>query len=270
MLELFILLQVLAHEINTLIVCVTLVFLLAPITLLIYVSHFNRRKKYHREEKEMMQLTFESELSKTQMEVQEQTMQTIGADLHDNIGQLLSLTSLTLRSVDLAEPDKAEQKIADAIIITSRSIQEMRLLGKLLQGEQLIAMGLEKAIQQEVTWIAKAGQLKAEFRCEGQRPETKNGDKELILFRILQEILSNCIKHANAQNVVIMLSYKADFWQLEVADDGIGFNDLSFTGDRNGQGLYNIRKRARIIGADITIHTAPGEGTQFLLHIPYP
>lgn len=270
MLELFILLQVLATEINTLIICVTIVFLLAPITLLIYVSNYNRRKKYHREEKELMQLTFESELSKTQLEVQERTMQTIGADLHDNIGQLLSLTSLTLRSVDLTDITKAEQKIADAITITSRSIQEMRLLGKLLQGEQLIAIGLEKAIQQEVTWISKAGQMNAEFRCEGQRPEIKNGDKELILFRILQEILSNCIRHAQAHNVVISLIYNSNHWLLEVSDDGIGFNDLSSGQEVAGQGLYNIRKRAAIIDAEININTAPNKGTQFLLQIAYP
>ncbi len=270
MLELFILLQIPAKEVNTLIICVTLVFLLAPITLLTYVRHYNRRKKYHREEKELMQLTFESELSKTQMEVREQTMQTIGADLHDNIGQLLSLTSLTLKSVDLTDQVKAGQKITDAITITSRSIQEMRLLGKLLQGEQLIAMGLEKAIQQEVAWIAKAGQLKAEFRCEGKPPQTKNCDKELILFRILQEILSNCIKHANAKNVVIVLIYSADSWLLEINDDGIGFNDRPDTAELHGQGLYNIRKRAGIIGAKISINTAPGKGTQFSLYISYP
>lgn len=68
-----------------------------------------------------MQQTFAAEILKTQLEVQEQTMQTIGADLHDNIGQLLSLTSLTLNSIEIKDVNKAQQKIDAALDLTSRS-----------------------------------------------------------------------------------------------------------------------------------------------------
>ena len=104
-----------------------------------------------------MKLTFDTELIKTQMEIREQTMQTIGADLHDNIGQLLSLTSLTLSSVGLDDKDKAREKIDAALDLTLKSIKEMRLLGKLRHGEQLIGLGLAEAIRQEINWIEKSG-----------------------------------------------------------------------------------------------------------------
>ena len=122
-----------ADDIKGLILTITLIFLIAPAFILLYIVVYNRRKKKHMEEKEMMKLTFETELVKTQYEVQEQTMQTIGAELHDNIGQLLSLTSLTLNSIELDNQTKAKQKIETAIDLTIRSIKELRLLGKLLQ-----------------------------------------------------------------------------------------------------------------------------------------
>src|ERR1700748_2188253 len=140
-------------DISGLIIIATAIFLIAPASILAYISIYNRRKKRHIEEKAQMQLTFEAEIAKTQLEVQEQTMQTIGADLHDNIGQLLSLTSLTLNSIELDNPDKSKQKIDAAIDLTLRSIKEMRLLGKLLQGDQLIVLGLPEAIRHEINWL---------------------------------------------------------------------------------------------------------------------
>ena len=121
MLELFLYLQKMANEeIRNIVIETTTIFLIAPAFLVAYIFIYNRRKKRHIEEKEMMKLTFETELFKTQYEVQEQTMQTIGADLHDNIGQLLSLTSLTLNSIELNNKTKAQQKIDAAIDLTVR------------------------------------------------------------------------------------------------------------------------------------------------------
>src|ERR1700712_2438107 len=102
-------------DIKKIILILTLIFLIAPTFIVMFVIIYNQRKKRHIEEKELMKFTFEAELVKTQLEVQEQTMQTIGADLHDNIGQLLSLTSLTLNSIEVENQDKARQKI-DAVI----------------------------------------------------------------------------------------------------------------------------------------------------------
>src|ERR1700744_3598266 len=134
----------------------SLIFILAPVSIVVYIFIYNQRKKNHILEKQQMQLTFESEITKTQLEVQEQTMQTIGAELHDNIGQLLSLTSLTLSSVEMDNVSKAQEKIDAARDLTLQSIKEMRLLGKLLQGEQLICLGLVEAIRHEINWVEKS------------------------------------------------------------------------------------------------------------------
>lgn len=249
---------------------ITLIFLIAPAFVLLYVFVQNRRKKRHIEEKDQMKMLFDSELVKAQLEVQEQTMQTIGADLHDNIGQLLSLTSLTLNSVELSDAAKARLKIDAAIDLTGRSIKEMRLLGKLLQGEQLIGMGLDEAISYEINWIEKAGQFGIKYIVNGEPPAYNNTDKDLIIFRILQEVLNNVIKHASATLIDINLEYHADTIQLKIVDNGIGFDIDDLPERQRGMGLKNIQKRAGIIGGEVLIRSKPREGTCIDIFIPYP
>ena len=259
-----------SQEIKTLILVVTAIFLIAPISIVVYIFIYNKRKKWHIEEKELMKLTFESELIKTQMEIREQTMQTIGADLHDNIGQLLSLTSLTLNSVKLEDAEKAQQKIDAALDLTMRSIKEMRLLGKLLQGEQLIGLGLCEAIRHEINWMEKSGQYMVNYDIEGEQPAQNSPDKDLILFRILQEVFNNIIKHSKAKEISIKLAYDEQGVRLQVIDNGTGFEVNNLPDDQKGMGLLNIQKRAEIVGGEIFIQSQPGEGTCIDIFIPYP
>jgi two-component system NarL family sensor kinase len=258
------------EKIYTAIITTSIIFLMVALGLIMLVVIYNRRKKRHIEEKEMMKLTFETELAKSQYEVQEQTMQTIGADLHDNIGQLLSLTSLTLNSIELDNQTKAQQKIDAAIDLTVRSIKEMRLLGKLLQGDQLVVSGLSEAIRHEISWLERSGKYHIIYAQAEEIPAANNPDKDLILFRILQEILNNIIKHASASEITIKLEYQDSTLQLQIADNGVGFNEDDLTIERRGMGLQNIRKRAGIIGGEVAIKSNPGEGTQITIFTPYP
>jgi len=271
MLELFIFMQeTVKSDIKNLILITTLIFLIAPVSILLYISVYNRRKKRHIEEKALMQLTFDAEITKTQLEVREQTMQTIGADLHDNIGQLLSLTSLTLNSIELDNAPKARQKIDTAIDLTVRSIKEMRLLGKLLQGDQLVVLGLSEAIRHEINWVEKSGSFRVVYENDNDLPAVNSPEKDLILFRILQEILNNIIKHAKATQISIALSHSDEQLCLKVADNGIGFNTEDLLKREAGMGLQNIQKRATIIGGEASITSSPGEGTAVTICTLYP
>ncbi len=259
-----------ANHIQELILIATLIFLLAPVFVILYILVYNRRKIKHIEEKEQMKLAFDAEIVKTQLEVQEQTMQNIGADLHDNIGQLLSLSSLTLSSIQLDDLTKAREKIDAAIDLTGRSIKEMRLLGKLLQGDQLLGVGLSEAICHEINWIEKSGKYQVDYLHEGEMPATSNLDKDLILFRILQEVMNNIIKHSFATKINIKLAYIAQNMELHIDDNGVGFDALSLHAAHNGMGLQNMQKRARIVGGEVTIWSLQNEGTRISVIIPYP
>lgn len=258
------------NDIKGLIIITTLIFLLAPAFLLLYILIYNRRKKRHIEEKAQLKMIFDAELIKTQMEIQEQTMQTIGVELHDNIGQLLSLTSLTLNSIELDNPDKTKQKIEAAIELNLKSIKEMRQLGKLLHGEQLVKLGLDEAIRSEVNWIEKSGRFAVAYVIDGERPLATNPDKDLILFRITQEILNNIIKHSQAKEISVKLAYAEAGIRLQIIDNGAGFNIGELPEEQKGMGLKNIQKRAEIVGGEVFIQSQPGEGTCIDIFIPYP
>lgn len=257
------------EDIKSLVIATTLIFLIAPLFVIIYIIIYNKRKKRHIEEKAQMKLSFEAEMAKTQFEVQEQTMQTIGADLHDNIGQLMSLTSLTLNSIELDDAIKARQKIDASIDLTLRSIKEMRQLGKLIQGDQLVSLGLPEAIRYEIGWMERSGKFKVGFEEVGS-PSGNNPDKDLILFRIVQETINNIIKHAAATGIGIMLRYAEKQIELAITDNGVGFDAASLPGEKLGMGLRNIGKRASIIGGTLNLLSAPGNGTSVTVIIPYP
>lgn len=102
-----------------------------------------------------MQETFQQELIITRAEVKEQTLQTIAGDLHDNIGQLLSLTKATLSSIDFIDTNKSTRKLNTSIELVNTSIKELRHLSKLYHAESLLENGLFSAIEQEVDHLKK-------------------------------------------------------------------------------------------------------------------
>lgn len=233
-----------------------------------FIVLYRKKQVLNSIEKEKLAVEFQQEIFKTQMEVQEQTMQTIGADLHDNIGQLLSLTSLTLNSIELDEPAKARQKINASIDLTVRSIKELRLLGKLLQGDQLMALGLAEAIRHEIMWMEKSGRHDIIYNVEGDEAPHKNPDKNLIIFRMVQEILNNIIKHAAATQIIIKLEYLDKATKLRIIDNGKGFNPEDLPESKKGMGLFNMQKRAGIIGGECSVKSHVGEGTWIDIIIP--
>ena len=257
------------NEIRNLIIISTFIFALAPTFVVIYIMLYNQRRKQHAREKDQMRETFDAEIAKAEQEIKEQTMQTIGADLHDNVGQLLSLTSLTLKSIDPEEPSKSASKVNSAIELISHSIQEMRLLGRLLQGEQLISQGLDEAIRHEIRWMEKSGKYTVIYLCEVELPAS-NPDKDLIIFRILQEILNNIIKHAMADQLTITLEHADAKMCLCISDNGIGFDTDKPRSDQMGMGLYNIQKRAALVGGEAIIESRLSKGTSIMIIIPYP
>lgn len=262
--------QISAEEINTLVTFITFVFILVPVGLIFYIKYYYERKRKLIEEKEQMSILFETELLKTQREVQEQTLQTIGSDLHDNIGQLLSLISLTLNSIELQHIDKAAEKIETAIGLTSKSIQEMRHLGKVLQGDQLIRSGISEAIGYEVDWLEKTGRFEISFQITGINGDNMNYEKDLFTFRIFQEALNNIIKHADATKIDIALQFLPNTIQLKINDNGKGFNALDEGEINRGIGLQNMKKRVDIIGGKLSIDSSLSNGTIITATLPYP
>ncbi|WP_298709001.1 ATP-binding protein [Chitinophaga sp.] len=259
--------QVPTNEILTLIIWVSAVFLLAPLFLIVYVTVYNSRKKKHLEETERLRNAFRTELLQTQMEVQEQTLKTIGNDLHDNINQLLGLMTITLSAVDLSDTEKAAGKIAAAEELARRSIREIRALSRLMHGEELVGKGLANAIAFELDWLEKSGRYQI-HRTGSLAGMPKHPETELFVFRIFQETLHNIIRHAQATSVFIEQSWSDNTLTLTLTDDGAGFDVEAALAKQSGMGLQNIRKRAAMIGGAAAIRSAPGKGSSVTITVP--
>lgn len=259
-----------SSEIFVNIVFITIVILILGLALPILMVIYFRRKRIYLEEKVAMKQQFESELLKTHLEVQEQTMQTIAADLHDNIGQLLSLTTLTLNSINLKEPDKSEKKINNSLNLVHKSIKELRDLAKLLHGEQIVENGLGKAIKQELDRLKRIGNYKLKVNNQLLELTISSTNKDLIILRILQEIINNIIKHSGATHLEISTFLQNEKIHLYVRENGIGFNYEEIKKQKKGIGLYSIQKRVEMIDGEIDVKSETNNGTIITIEIPYP
>ncbi|MEB0260313.1 MULTISPECIES: ATP-binding protein [unclassified Mucilaginibacter] len=260
--------QISSKEIISLIGLTSIIFLIAPLFLILYVLSYNRRKKKYQEETVMLQKNFDTELLKTQMEVQEQTLKTVAYDLHDNIGQLLSLTTITLSSINLNDNKNTAEKISLVEDLTMRSIKEVKALSRLLHGEEIISRGLKAAIEFELEWLKRSDKFQVSF-THNNIPFNGDSAQETILFRLFQEIINNIIQHAKATVININLQGDVENYKMIISDNGVGFDVEKILARKAGMGLHNIIKRSNMINGNAAIVSTPVNGTTVTINIPY-
>jgi two-component system NarL family sensor kinase len=243
----------------------TIMFSLLGIFIIVFLFYYRKRHMtFHRQEQE-----FQQTILRTQLEIQEQTMKNISQEIHDNVGQLLSLAKLNLATADTSSPEKKDEKIQNSKDLVSKAIRDLRNLSHSLNTDFISELGLSRAIESELTLIRKSGELGAQFSVDGNPFELEE-DRELIIFRIVQESLNNIIKHAKAKEIKVQLIYDTDLLKLVISDNGTGF-DVSPLNDASntvfGLGIRNMNGRANLIGADFSITSTLGNGTTTTLTI---
>jgi len=242
----------------------TLTVILLIVVIIIIFSIFQRRKeKFLFEQKEAEQ-RFEDEIIKSQLETQEQTLQNISWELHDNVGQLLSVAKMQL---NMLEPEVAngQKSILDETgEIISKSLQEIRSLSKLLNPETVKNMGLKEAIELELQRFNRLKFLEAHLNIIGDEIAIDKKE-EIILFRILQEFFSNSIKHAKATKLDVTLSYTTENLIITAQDFGVGFDKDTI---ENGSGLINMKSRAKLINTGFSLTSEKDKGVSLILTYP--
>lgn len=248
----------------------TILFFILILFIVSYFILYKKRRTQHKMEIQLTKDQFQEELLKTEFEVQENTRKNLASDLHDNIGQVLSLTNVTLASINLDDKDKARQKIADTQALVTRSIRELRQLSKIIHGEQLIKQGLVPTIEQEITWLQRNGHYTIQFDHDLTEMQVSNIDKDLFMYRLLQESLNNIIKHSGANQIEIQLKFDDNSLLLSVTDNGTGFNVDEKMKQDGGLGLLNMQKRIAMLNGSLEIESAEDKGTSITFTIPYP
>jgi len=248
----------------------TIVFLVLAGFVIFFLVMYMRRKTKNILEKQQMQSQFSQTLLQTQLEIQEQTLKNISQEIHDNIGQALSLAKLNLNTIPATNDEVLQQKILNSKELVSKAIVDLRDLSRSLDTDYVQEMGLQRAIEYELEMIKKTGTVETSMIVEGYLFRLEK-QKELILFRIVQESFNNILKHAGGKNINVNINYSATGFTLIIKDDGKGvrLQPLSEGENNNfGLGIRNMHSRAKLIGADFNISSKIGEGTEIKIVLP--
>jgi signal transduction histidine kinase len=229
---------------------------------------FKKNEMIRHEEELRMQ--FQQTLLQTQLEIQEQTLQKLSFEIHDNIGQVLSLVKLQLARMDSSEAPQLKSKIDDVHALVAKVMQDIRSLSHGLNSDYVTSQGLMNAVKLELDAVRKAGAHEVYIEKKGI-PFALDTQKELILFRIVQEALHNAIRHAKANLIRVDFVYIPGQLKLVITDNGEGFdsNDVMIKSKNEaGLGIKSMHNRASLIGATYDIDSAVGKGTIVTVTIP--
>lgn len=253
-----------ASERYLLIYMIAVLVIVTALVVLFFVVFLKRKNKLLLEKMKQKQ-AFEAEIIQAQTEAQEQTLKNIGWELHDNVGQLLSFASMQLSILKMQVADDVKDKFKDTSEALSNGLKEVRALSRTLNNDVILNIGFEKSITNELDRMKKMKFTSAELKIIGDKVDFNDRKHEIIIFRILQEFLSNSVKYSEAKNISITLDYQVEQVIITATDDGKGFdiNEIE-----QGSGLINMKSRAALIGANLDLNSKLGEGVKLVLNYP--
>jgi hypothetical protein len=243
---------------------IAVIFLLVIFVVIFFVA-FQRKKNKYLIDRLEAEKKFEKELADSQLEIQEQTLKNIAWELHDNVGQLLSVANIQLNMLMNSAPEQFHDQIKETKEVVAASVNEIRSLSKILNTDVIKTNGLIASLQVELERFNRLNFLKAAFKVEGEEVSIASQD-EIIIFRILQEFFSNVMKHAKANNLFVLLNYKENALEITAKDDGVGYDVNMHHGN---SGMHTMKSRAELLQAHFKIDSNIGEGTNLYLKYPY-
>lgn len=213
----------------------------------VFITLYQKKMLQEQEKRRLLDLEFQQKMIQSQIDSQEVERKRIAADLHDSIGSLLWAAKLNVaflgRSVDLG--GELKDSYTETMKILDQSIDSVKRISWELTPEAFQHTGLSSSIKEMCTRLDGKG-LSLVFDEKGNAASWKD-DRALMVFRIVQELINNAVKHAKARIIKVALRWNPQNLIIEVSDDGIGFKLDETT--RNGVGWWNIEHRSKRIGA---------------------
>lgn len=249
----------------------TLLFLLLAAFIAFMTLAYQKRRLQHEKEITGIVEAYQKEMLKAQLEMQEQTFLSISQEIHDNIGQILSLARLNMSTLGDSLTKEAQGKVTNSKQLIDQAIQDLRSLSKRLNSKYVANQPLSALLKFQLELISKTGAADTSFKIIGEEYPIP-AEKRLIAFRIVQEALNNILKHAEATTIKASITFLPGRMTLSISDNGIGFAEAAqlATGEKlsAGTGLSNMQYRATLIGGSLRIDSMPGAGTRVSLELP--
>lgn len=233
----------------------SLVLLSLLLSFIIIIIHYQRKKA-------AMHLSS----IKQQIEYIENEKGRIAVDLHDDIGASLSAIKLRLQCLQLEDPIR-QANIEFAENQIDIIMQKLRGISQQMMPEQLNRKGLKLALLELVNYMLDGTDIRADFNAAEIQMEN---NAAIQLYRIVQEILHNILKHSSATKVSLVLKQDEEMVSLQITDNGKGFRKQDVINSNEGIGFRNIMARIDILKAKLYLTTQPGKGVDYLIEIKLP
>lgn len=250
------------------IITIILVFSILMVLLLSYL--FYTRYKLKQKALFDAEMLSQQELrSKAIIEAEEKERMRIARDLHDGVGQTLSAAKMNLSSLESKLQLKELESLSilkNAMDLVDDSVKEVRAVSHSMMPNALLKSGLVAAVREFIHKLTTIENLKIDLEITGLN-ERLEQSVETVLFRVLQEIVSNIIKHAKANHITIQLIKDGKELTLMIEDNGVGF-DTQKRADFSGIGLKNIVSRIEFLKGTVDFDSTIGKGTTVIIEVP--
>jgi two-component system sensor histidine kinase UhpB len=201
------------------------------------------------------------ESARRALSAQEAERKRIALELHDEVGQ--TLTAIALRAERAAgDPASQPQALSEIAEHVLRSLEDVHRIGRELRPEALDDLGLINALIALCSRLGRQGSVRIRRELDWELPAL-SAERELVVYRVAQEALTNVLRHAQASQVTVALHAAGAGVVLEVRDDGQGLPAHTREG-----GLAGMRERAMLIGAELELQSEPARGTAIVLRVP--
>ncbi|HEY0742180.1 MAG TPA: ATP-binding protein [Chryseosolibacter sp.] len=231
---------------------------------IIFTVIYKKKQQAFQNEKRILEARFQEELLQAQLEIHENAMRHLAHELHDNIGQIASLVKINLQSLGVEQPPMIKEKITETVDLTRQMITDIKHISANLNGDRIAQLGIVKCMETEVDRLNRTGQFNVIFERDGSLGSWDERTS-VILFRMTQEILNNIVSHSGGRHIQIRFFETENLVTLIFRDDGTGFDVNEKIG--KGSGLLNLKNRAQVINAQLSIVSTIGAGTTVTIEI---
>lgn len=260
--------QRIAYEKKLKIIYIVLAIAALLSSLILYYAYKQRsralrqKEQLHALEVNKITQTHRISLLSAMLDGEEKERTRLARDLHDGLGGLLSGTKIELSEMlALSQSEKPRQLVKQTLTRLDDAVDELRRIAHSMMPELLLKYGLAEATREYCNKLNGANGTKVVCQIINYS-NTMNHNRQVVLYRVIQELVNNAIKHANAKMVLVELQQSNNTLCLTVEDDGLGMNDLTLQ-KFNGAGLANIKSRIDFLEGTIELQTQPDLGTTF-------
>lgn len=241
----------------------SLIFLLMGLALVLFVTRYQQRLISQSEELKLQEAQHQEVLLKATIDSQEKERTRMAGELHDGLGAHLSTVRLNVLMHGQEHPESQEftENVAEMLF---QGIGMVREISHDLLPRALESYGLMPALSELMGNVSHGTALQAEVNCSGT-PSRLSGDRELALYRITQELVSNTLRHAQAEHLHLDLDWKDDVLIMKYRDDGVGFD---MHDEQRGLGMYNIESRIHSLSGHVKVSSEIGSGMRCRVEVP--